>query len=151
MQTKHTTIVILFLGLAGLLSCNKKLVEYNPSNATSSTVWSTPAGFVTNVNGAASTYTGQTTIVSGIVNAQSATALGTSAAVLVAGTGAALQLQSVAGIANSRALLLNGTGVNGGGHRLAAGATLNGPFANAVKQALEAMRPAVLAARATCP
>jgi starch-binding outer membrane protein, SusD/RagB family len=51
-QSIATTIVILILTLTGLLSCNKKLVEYNPSNATSSTVWSTPAGFVTNVNGA---------------------------------------------------------------------------------------------------
>ena len=35
----------------------------------------------------------------------------------------------------------------GGGHRLAAGATLAGPFANAVSRALEAMKEAVIAAR----
>src|SRR5258708_8858633 len=52
MQTKHLSIAILILGLTGLLSCNKKLVEYNPTNPAASTVWSTPAGFVTNVNGA---------------------------------------------------------------------------------------------------
>jgi hypothetical protein len=35
----------------GLTACNK-LDEYNPSNATADTVWTTPEGFVTAVNGA---------------------------------------------------------------------------------------------------
>ena len=35
----------------------------------------------------------------------------------------------------------------GGGHRLAAGATLPGPFATALARALEAMKEAVIAAR----
>jgi hypothetical protein len=54
MQTKkqQPLIIIIFLSLAGTLSCNKKLVEYNPSNPAATTVWSTPAGFLTNVNGA---------------------------------------------------------------------------------------------------
>jgi starch-binding outer membrane protein, SusD/RagB family len=54
MQTKKLTIVIGITGLllAGVCSCNKNLVEYNPGNGTASTVWSTPAGFLTNVNGA---------------------------------------------------------------------------------------------------
>ncbi|HEY4109179.1 RagB/SusD family nutrient uptake outer membrane protein [Puia sp.] len=54
MQTKKQQLLIitLFLGLTGLLSCNKKLQEYNPTNPAAGTVWSTPAGFNTNVNGA---------------------------------------------------------------------------------------------------
>src|ERR1700753_172417 len=54
MQTKkkHLLIITLFLGLTGLLSCNKKLVEVDPSNPAPETVWTTPGGFVTNVNGA---------------------------------------------------------------------------------------------------
>ncbi|WP_345948037.1 RagB/SusD family nutrient uptake outer membrane protein [Mucilaginibacter sp. PAMB04274] len=35
-----------------LLSCNKRLDEVNPGGATSDATWSTPQGFVTNVNGA---------------------------------------------------------------------------------------------------
>ena len=38
---------------------------------------------------------------------------------------------------------------SGGGHKAAAGATLPGPFATAVNRALEAMKEAILAARAT--
>ena len=54
MQTKKYNIVLIiscFL-VAGLSSCNKKLDEYNPSNPAAGTVWSTPGGFLTNVNGA---------------------------------------------------------------------------------------------------
>lgn len=40
---------------------------------------------------------------------------------------------------------------SGGGHKLAAGATLPGPFASAVSRILEAMRVAVYAARPTSP
>lgn len=35
-----------------LASCSKRLNEYNPSNTTADALWNTPAGFVTNVNGA---------------------------------------------------------------------------------------------------
>lgn len=54
MQTKNKqlTNVILLLGLAGLLSCNKKLIENDPSNPSPETVWSTPGGFLTGVNAA---------------------------------------------------------------------------------------------------
>ena len=53
MQTiKQFTIITLLLGLAGLLSCNKKLTEYDPSNPAPETVWTTPGGFVTAINGA---------------------------------------------------------------------------------------------------
>jgi hypothetical protein len=54
MQTKKLFIIVGVTGLllTGLGSCNKKLVEYNPGNGTANTVWSTPAGFLTNVNGA---------------------------------------------------------------------------------------------------
>ena len=54
MQTKtyHIILVLPVLLLAALSSCNKKLVEYNPGNGTADNVWSTPQGFVTNVNGA---------------------------------------------------------------------------------------------------
>ncbi|HEY4149652.1 MAG TPA: RagB/SusD family nutrient uptake outer membrane protein, partial [Chitinophagaceae bacterium] len=38
--------------LAGLCSCTKKLDEYNPSNTTADALWTTPAGFITAVNGA---------------------------------------------------------------------------------------------------
>src|SRR5262249_32031428 len=69
---------------------------------------------LTNALGAASNYTGQTTIVSGIINAQQANSLGAST-VPVAGTGAALQLQSAAGFSLARALILYGTGVSGNG------------------------------------
>ncbi|QJD94642.1 RagB/SusD family nutrient uptake outer membrane protein [Mucilaginibacter robiniae] len=37
---------------ATLLSCNKRLNEVNPSGATADATWSTPEGFITNVNGA---------------------------------------------------------------------------------------------------
>ena len=51
----------------------------------------------------------------------------------------------------SRLEALNVAGVaeqfSGGGHRLAAGATLNGPFRTAVSKALEAMKAAIVAAR----
>jgi phosphoesterase RecJ-like protein len=40
---------------------------------------------------------------------------------------------------------------NGGGHRMAAGATLPGPFATAVARALDAMKEAILAARPAKP
>jgi hypothetical protein len=52
MPNKNLIIFTALLGIAGLLSCNKKLVEYDPSNPATSTVWSTPGGFVTAVNGA---------------------------------------------------------------------------------------------------
>ncbi|MGI4863767.1 MAG: RagB/SusD family nutrient uptake outer membrane protein [Janthinobacterium lividum] len=42
---------VLLIGTLGLAACNN-LDEYNPSNATADTVWSTPEGFVTAVNGA---------------------------------------------------------------------------------------------------
>jgi len=44
--------ILIIIPFTALLSCNKKLVEYNPTNPSANTVWSTPAGFVTNVNGA---------------------------------------------------------------------------------------------------
>src|SRR5205807_297730 len=69
--------------------------------------------FLTDNTGAASTYIGQTNINQGIVNVQSSTGLGASTATVVAGTGAALQLQG--GITLARALTLNGTGVGGTG------------------------------------
>ncbi|MBS1660454.1 MAG: RagB/SusD family nutrient uptake outer membrane protein [Bacteroidetes bacterium] len=48
-----TNKYILILGVVVLAaSCSKKLEEYNPSNPAAGTVWSTPGGFVTNVNGA---------------------------------------------------------------------------------------------------
>ena len=71
--------------------------------------------YLTNAFGAASTYAGQTTIVSGIISAQQANSLGASATTLVAGTGAALQLQSAAGFPLARVLILNGTGVGTNG------------------------------------
>ena len=40
------------LVLAALSACTKKLDEYNPGNGTANNVWSTPQGFITNVNGA---------------------------------------------------------------------------------------------------
>ena len=54
MQTKKQQLIglTLVLGFTGLLSCNKQLEEYNPSNPAAQTVWTTPGGFVTNVNGA---------------------------------------------------------------------------------------------------
>lgn len=54
MQTiKHIIVIGTFgLLLSGLSSCTKNLNEYNPGNGTANTVWSTPAGFLTNVNGA---------------------------------------------------------------------------------------------------
>src|SRR6185312_8364553 len=54
MQTKYRQLVlgIAALLMAGLSSCTKNLNEYNPGQGTEGTVWSTPAGFVTNVNGA---------------------------------------------------------------------------------------------------
>ncbi|UOR03578.1 RagB/SusD family nutrient uptake outer membrane protein [Hymenobacter aerilatus] len=42
---------VLLIGALGLGACND-LEEYNPSNATADTVWTTPEGFVTAVNGA---------------------------------------------------------------------------------------------------
>ncbi|HEY6899799.1 MAG TPA: RagB/SusD family nutrient uptake outer membrane protein [Puia sp.] len=48
-----TNKYLLILGAVVLVaSCTKKLNEYNPSNPAAGTVWSTPGGFVTNVNGA---------------------------------------------------------------------------------------------------
>jgi hypothetical protein len=35
-----------------MLSCSKRLDEYNPGGATSDATWTTPEGFVTAVNGA---------------------------------------------------------------------------------------------------
>src|SRR5204863_9692404 len=78
---------------------------------------------LSNAVGAASTYTGQTTVAAGALNVQSGGGLGASAAVVVAG-GAALQLQANLAVANgtaapgfavSRPLFLNGGGVAGGG------------------------------------
>ncbi len=51
-KTKQLLILTLLSSFTGLLSCNKKLIENDPSNPAASTVWTTPAGFVTNVNGA---------------------------------------------------------------------------------------------------
>ena len=49
---KRPLLRSLGLGLAlGLGACND-LDEYNPSNATADTVWTTPEGFVTVVNAA---------------------------------------------------------------------------------------------------
>ena len=39
----------------------------------------------------------------------------------------------------------------GGGHRQAAGATLAGPFADAITRALDAMKTAVVSARTAAP
>src|SRR5207237_3261431 len=55
---------------------------------------------LTNAVGAASTYTGQTTVAAGGLNLQSATALGTTSAAVVA-SGAALQLQALIQNANN--------------------------------------------------
>lgn len=52
MKNNIYKIVGVSLLTAGLLSCNKRLEEYNPSGATADVTWSTPQGFVTNVNGA---------------------------------------------------------------------------------------------------
>src|SRR5262249_53290858 len=71
---------------------------------------------LSNAVGAASNYTGQTTVAGGILNAQSSTAVGTSSSVAVAG-GATLQVQN-AGAATgtvARPLVLNGGGVGGNG------------------------------------
>src|SRR4051812_36717517 len=37
---------------ATLVSCNKRLEEYNPGGATAEATWTTPEGFITAVNGA---------------------------------------------------------------------------------------------------
>lgn len=54
MQTKKQAIIIscLLIGLAGLSGCSKNLQEYDPTNAAPESVWTTPGGFITNVNGA---------------------------------------------------------------------------------------------------
>ena len=49
---KQVLIYTLILGVVVMSSCSKKLEEYNPSKPAPGTVWSTPGGFVTNVNGA---------------------------------------------------------------------------------------------------
>jgi len=51
-QRQQIIILALLIGVTGVMSCNKKLVEYDPSNPAPQTVWSTPGGFVTAVNGA---------------------------------------------------------------------------------------------------
>ena len=48
---KYKAVYIAVLTLS-MLSCNKRLEEYNPSGATANATWSTPEGFITNVNGA---------------------------------------------------------------------------------------------------
>ena len=51
---KYNIYQLASLGLIAftMLSCNKNLNEYNPGGATSDATWTTPAGFVTAVNGA---------------------------------------------------------------------------------------------------
>jgi hypothetical protein len=51
-QKKQLIIFTFFLGFTGLLSCNKNLNEVDPTNPAPETVWTTPGGFVTAVNGA---------------------------------------------------------------------------------------------------
>ena len=51
-QKQQLIIITLLLGFTGFLSCNKKLVEVDPTNPAPETVWTTPGGFVTAVNGA---------------------------------------------------------------------------------------------------
>ncbi len=51
-QKQQLILFTLVLGFAGLLSCNKKLVEVDPTNPAPQTVWTTPGGFLTAVNGA---------------------------------------------------------------------------------------------------
>ncbi len=73
--------------------------------------------YLTDTAGTASTYTGQTTVIGGALNVQSASGLGTSANVVVA-SGAALQLQGAAnlgGFTMNRPLFLYGSGVSGNG------------------------------------
>lgn len=48
---KYFSYSIVAFSIVGTYSC-KKLDEYNPSNPTADATWSTPQGFITNVNGA---------------------------------------------------------------------------------------------------
>lgn len=86
------------------------------------------ATFFTNAFGAVSSYTRQTTFLSGIASTQAASAFGANSAVVVAGTGAAVRLQSVTGFNLNRPLVLNGTGVGGRGavENVAGNNTLSG-------------------------
>ena len=54
MRPNINTLFLLAAGLmaSSLYSCNKKLNEYNPSSATANSLWTTPQGFITAVNGA---------------------------------------------------------------------------------------------------
>jgi len=52
MKNKIYNIAGFCLLTALMLSCNKRLEEYNPSGATADATWTTPQGFITNVNGA---------------------------------------------------------------------------------------------------
>lgn len=52
MKNKIYKIACFCLFTATMLSCNNRLEEYNPSGATADATWSTPQGFITNVNGA---------------------------------------------------------------------------------------------------
>jgi hypothetical protein len=49
LKYKFASIVLL---TATLVSCNKRLEEYNPGGATAEATWTTPEGFITAVNGA---------------------------------------------------------------------------------------------------
>ncbi|MCU7552011.1 RagB/SusD family nutrient uptake outer membrane protein [Chitinophagaceae bacterium LB-8] len=49
--SKYISFCIAAISIVGIYSC-KKLDEYNPSNPTADATWTTPQGFITNVNGA---------------------------------------------------------------------------------------------------
>jgi hypothetical protein len=52
MKTTKYKIPCIILLTTALLSCNKRLEEYNPGGATAEATWTTPEGFITAVNGA---------------------------------------------------------------------------------------------------
>ena len=74
----------------------------------------TKSGAGTLIVTAANTYTGATTITSGVLNIQNATALGTTAGGTIVAAGAALQIQGGITV-GAEALTLNGDGVAGTG------------------------------------
>ena len=63
----------------------------------------------------ANTYTGATSINAGVLRAQNSNAVGTSAGGLTIASGAALELDSVAGITIADAITVNGTGISAAG------------------------------------
>ena len=73
----------------------------------------TKSGAGTLIVTAANTYTGTTTITSGVLNIQNATALGTTAGGTIVAAGAALQLQGGITV-GAEALTLNGDGTAAG-------------------------------------